>query len=399
MAEYLIDPLGEQATNPDRLLDEKITRFQGLNPGWVPFDGAPEVALMADQAVDDSIILAVASQVATAIFRYYGQSVVNLAPQDATYAQADMTLTLTATGVTIPAGLRFSIDPGSNGDPVEFQTTSETVADSTTETVQVQATNPGLAGSGIPAGSDVTIVDQRTWLTSAALATETTGGLDAEDDATYLGRLAGQLRRLSDTIVTRQDAEEALLDVPGIGRVLILDNQVPASDASGLRYDGAAPEETAQTDVAGAAWFVPIAEDGSNVPSGVMDAAIARLVADRLAGLSVYGTNPTRTDVTVTFKFLTAPGYDDETTAADGEAAITQALDPAIWGATNREGDPGWEDADTVYYADLYAALKIPGILHVTELKINGDADTNLSLTGPGALPNLVSVTGTAVSS
>lgn len=394
MAEYLIDPLGEAATDPDRLLGEKLARFQGLNPGWAPFDGSPEVSLMRDQAVDDAIILAVASQVATAIWRSYGQSVLNKPSQDATYAQADVTFTLTGTGFTIPAGLRVSIDPGDGGEPVEFKTIVDTVVDSTSETVQVQATDPGLAGSGIASGSTVTVVDQRTWITSAALVTETTGGLDSEDDDAYLDRLVGVTRRLSDTIVTSQDAEEALLDVPGVGRVLVLDNQVPADDADGLRYDGTAPDVDAQTGVAGAVWFVPISTDGSNVPSGVMDAAIALLVADRLAGLSVYGTNPTRTDVTVTFKFIAEPGWDPAVGKANGEAAITAALDPGVWGNTNREGDPNWEDDDEVRYADLYAALKVDGILHVTELKLNGNADTNLALTGPGALPNLTSVTG-----
>jgi hypothetical protein len=398
LAEYLIDPLGSAATSPDLLKSEKIARFQDLNAGWTPFDASPEVRLMADQAVDDSIILSVASQVATAIFRYYGQSVVNVQPQAATYAQADMTFTLTASGFTVPAGLRVSIDPGDGGAGVEFRVVQDTLADDTTPTVQVQATNPGLAGSGIPSGSAVTIVDQRTWITSAHLDTETTGGLDAEEDGDYLNRLVGVLQRLSDTIVTVEDAEEALPTVAGISRVLVLDNYVPASDAPGLRYDGAAPTGSEQTGVAGAVSFVAIASDGSDVPSGVKDAGVALLAADRLAGLSVYAFDPTRTDVTVTFEYIPAPGYDEAATTADGEAAITAALDDAVWGATNSEAGPGWEEADTVYYADLYAALKIPGILHVTELTINGNADTNLTLTGPGALPNLVSVTGTVAS-
>lgn len=401
MAGEYVNVTDRLKTDPNELLEEKIGRYQLLNPGWVPYDGSPEVRLMRVQSLDDAVLLDVASQVFTAIFRYYGRSVKRIAPLDATYAQADTTFTLTDTGFTVPQGLRVSLDAG-GGNSVLFQVLEDTFAAGTTVTVPIRAVTAGSAASGIAAGATVQLIDDRTWIDSVALDTITTGGRDAETDTEYLDRLTRKLWLESDTIVDAQDAEDAILELDGVGRVLILDNYIPAAAAPGLLAgdESVDPEVAAQTGVAGAVTGVAISADGSNVPSAVKTAAITTLEGDRLAGLSVYMIDPTRTDVAVTFKFTTYDGWDPVEVKAAGEAAITAALDDAAWGVSSTAGGASdWVETTVVRYADLYAVLKpgVRGLAHVTELKINGSADTNLTISGPGALPNLTSVTGTAV--
>ena len=177
-------------------------------------------------------------------------------------------------------------------------------------------------------------------------------------------------------------------EIAGVGRVLILDNYTPAGP-------GGTP--AAASNVPGAFTVAVCAPDGSNVPSGVKTDVLNLLEADRILDVDVYVIDPTRTNVTVAYTAVTFADWDPAAVKTAADAAVAEYLSPALWGTGDTTGGlPTWLEDLTVRFGELYAVLNnVQGINHVTDVKINGSSNTNATLTGPAALPNLTAVTGT----
>ena len=379
-----------QVPTAAEVLQEMIDEYQALVPGWVPYEGNPVTTLFAIQAQRDVVLLDMVANVKAQIFTEFGVSIGQVPFRAASYATVDATVTIGAafTGEphTIPAGLRVQL-PGSE-EPAGFQV-AEDVTVSTgeaTAVVTLRAEQAGSQASGLT--GEVSILDPRQWIQGITLNSETAGGEDAESEAKYRDRLVRKERRDSDTIITAVDAEEAILEIPGIGRCLIIDNYVPKKGG-----------EAAKTGVAGAFTAVVMDPAGADVSGTIKAEALALVVeAFRLLGLQGYIIDPTRTPIAVAYSFTTLPGWEQAAVKAAADAAVTAALSPPEWGLiTNAAGVQEWEEDLLVRYGELYGVLdNVDGLKDVNTLTINTLAHTDAALTGPGALPELTSVAGTA---
>ncbi len=379
MAEAITIPVEEEA---DDILQLEIDDFQAGQPDWVPNDGAPEVRLMRVFSLRFSVLLNVFTQVTTAIFRYFGESIARVPPIQATYATVDATFTLVDTvGHTIPAGLRVAIN-GDNDTSAIFEVLAETVvhSGSSTAVVSLKAQEEGSAFNDL--SGSVTVLDPREWIQSIALLAATDGGGDAEEEAPYLKRLSKRLQRGADTIVTASDLEAALLEIPGVGRCLVLARYVPATES-----------EAAQEDVPGAATAITTSAAGGDVSTPIREAIEAEIEENTVDGLQVHVINPTRTPITIAYTATSYPDWDPEAVRASADEAVSDYLSDATWG---RLPSGEWQEDKLVRFGEIYAVLNgVQGLNHVTSVVINGLANTDHTLAGPGALPELTSVTGT----
>lgn len=385
MANYVTVPL---VTDPATILTSMIADYAARMPGWIPYQGSPEVTLMSVVALRHATRLDVDSQVFDSIYLYSGTTIDGVPFNDATFATIDSTWTFTGTaGYTVDPGLRVTI-PIDGSTSAEFVTVGTTIVppSNSTWTIPLQASVAGAASSGL--SGTPTLEDARTWVVSVALIDETVGGQDAEAIPDYLNRVTAKRQLSTDTIVAALDAQQTLLLIPGIGRVLILDNHVPPIGMAGA-MDG----------VPGAVTAVICAPDGSDTDSGIKTTALATLNATRLLELSAYVVDPIRTNVSVTFDYDVYTGWDPTAVGATAGAAITNYANPAGWGAASTAGGAqDWDDDLLFRYSEVYAAgNSAQGLNHISNVRINGSLDTDATLAGPGALPNLTSVVGTYV--
>jgi hypothetical protein len=388
MAEYVTGGLEQ---NFPEILAGMFADFQARVPTWRPNPGAPEVVMMEIFALRHAVRLESDSAVLASIFTYFGESVAGVPSKEATAATVDALVTIgeafRGEAHTVPAGLRVSL-VGLDGEPVVFEAIADVAVGIgvATVTVTLLAQEPGAEGSGL--NGLVTIMDPRAWIQEVTLLSATAGGEDAEEEATYRNRLVAKERRDSPTIITAVDAQEAILEIPGVGRCLILDNYVPKAGA-----------EPAKEGVPGAFTAVISDATGANVSAPIKAAALAIVEAERLLDLQGYVIDPTRTAVTVTFTFNVFPGWDPVAVKAGAEALVAAYFDNAKWGQVpGPAGSQDWQDELLVRYSEIYGVLNtVQGLNHALSVQINGAADTNAALAGPGALPTLTSVVGTAV--
>jgi hypothetical protein len=377
-------------TSFSEILAGMFADYQARMPEWVPNPGAPEVVLMEVIALRHAVRLDVDAQVLAAIFSYFGSSIAQIPPLPAVPATVGATIHIGAEYAgeahTLEEGFRVTLE-GPEG-PVTFRTVGTVNVSSGEETaaVTLAAVEPGAAGNGL--SGDVTPLDTRNWIASITLSGETANGTDEEDETTYRNRLVRKERRDSPTIITAVDAQEAILELPGVGRCLVLDNYVP-------KIGG----EAAKEGVPGALTAVLIDETGANVTAEVKAAALALLETERLLDLVIHIIDPTRTEVNVLFNFTTLPGYEAAAVKAAAQDAVAEYLDDRTWGLViGADGERDWQDELKVRYSEIYAVLNsVPGLDHAEEVSINGHINTNLALTGPGALPTVGTITGTAV--
>jgi hypothetical protein len=371
------------------ILQGMIDDYQARVPGWRPNEGDPLTIFMAIIALRHSVLLNIFQQVKAGVYVDFGTSVAGVPFRDATYATVDAQATIGAAFVgephEIPAGLRVQLE-GPEG-PVGFQVAEavNTLAGEPTATIVLRAEEPGSEGSGLT--GEVKIADPREWLQSITLLSDTAGGEDAESEASYRDKLVRKERRDSPTIITAVDGEEAILEIPGVGRCLILNNYVPKIG-----------EEPAKEGVPGAFTIVPLDPAGENVSGPIKAECLAVVEAERLLDLQGYVIDPTRTNIAVAYHFTVNPGWDPAGVKTAADAAVTQYLSNASWGNTSTAGGvTNWEEDLLVRYGELYTVLNnVQGLNHVTALTINGVANADAVLAGPGALPHLTSVAGTA---
>lgn len=375
-------------TSFSEILAEMFADYQARLPGWVPNPGAPEVVMMEVVALRHAVRLDVDAQVLAAIFTYFGSTLAGVPFNPALPATVQATIEVKPEYAgeehVLEAGFRVSLE-GPEG-PVTFVTPADLTLAIGEESavITLAALEPGTAGNGLSGA--VTLLDTRDWLEAIVLSGETGNGQDEEEEAAYLNRLAAKERRDSPTIITAPDAQEAILELPGVGRCLILDNYVP-------KIGG----EAAKEGVPGAFTAVLTDETGANVSAETKAAALALVNNERLLDLTGYIIDPTRTNTTVTFGFNLLPGWEAAAVKAAAEAAVRAYLSAATWGLIpGPAGVDDWEDELLVRYSELYTAINnVEGVNHVLKVEINGSKDKNLALTGPGALPTIVAVTGT----
>jgi hypothetical protein len=151
MAEYIEPPI---TTEPDDLAEDAFAYLEDAIPGWLPAPGNLETWLVEANAQLAGELMDVASAVPTSIFRYYGETVLGLPPNEAQSATGTTTWTARdAAGYTIEAGTLVGI-AAAGDELMPFEVQSETViAPGATKAigVVVVAVDPGTDSNGLTA--------------------------------------------------------------------------------------------------------------------------------------------------------------------------------------------------------------------------------------------------------
>lgn len=204
-----------------RILDALAARL----PGWVPVEGAPEVALAEEIGRETAATNARAGAAVELAFAGIGETVFGLASILGAQATMLVDLTVTAAGDVVPAGF---IVVGVNPDGVEvaFELPEQVTATGTVVQVLMRARDVGALSNGVPAGP-LTVVTSTSTVSAAAAAAPSTGGVDAESLTAYLGRLVDYIATLRPGGVRGGDLAILARNVTGVHRALGVDNYDP----------------------------------------------------------------------------------------------------------------------------------------------------------------------------
>lgn len=324
------------------------------------------------------------SRVFDDIFRYYGESLVRLAPVDDAPATGDTTWTMIdAAGYTIRAGTvvarRTAGDAGVAFRVVEDFVVPPGVQVTAAGAVGIEAIVPGADSNDLPPGP-LELIDALAFVDTVELTQATSGGRDAETTDEYLDRLREELTLMAPRPILPDDFAILARRVPGVGRALALDNYDPDTDT----WDHERMVHVKVVDT-----------EGANL-AGPLQALVQAYLEDlREVNFIVTVGDPDRTVVNVDFEVEVLPGYDPDTVVAAGIAAVTTYLDPGRWGG-GAESPPQWRNDDRVRYLDLAAELdRVAGVRFPTTLTINGVA-ADLVLAGVAPLPTVGAITGAA---
>ena len=380
-------------TNQSVLAQDIFDYIQTQAPGWTPSDGNLDVWIIRAIAQLASDNRNVASDVQDDIFRYFGASLMGIQPIDATSAVANTTWTLTDyLGHTIPAGTTVGITDLS-GNLQAFQVATDFVVPNGQNAtpagaVVIRAVQEGSDANNLGApGTVVTLIDIIDWVATngVTLTGATNGGIDDEDDTTYLNRLVSRLSRLSQRPILPNDFSAMALDAdPAVYRAVSIDNYNPANGT----YNNERMVAVASMDSNGAA------------SSAIVKAEIdSYLQANREINFIVNVIDPTYTAITVVTTVIGEPGFG--TLLSDIQAAVVatiqQYLNPALWGQdpTVMQSGAGrsWVETPTVYYNEMITVISnVQGVARVVSLTINGGT-ADVPMTTPAALPQVGTIT------
>jgi hypothetical protein len=114
--------------------------------------------------------------------------------------------------------------PDANGNLQGFETLTDTTfgVGTTSLVVTVQAMNTGTAANGCSGSGNLDSSTPITFITGLSMAASSNGGVDAEDDQTYLNRLATLMTTLTPSPITSQDFSTIAMSQPGVGRAFTL---------------------------------------------------------------------------------------------------------------------------------------------------------------------------------
>lgn len=381
MAEYIDATI---IVDPNELYDLAVEYLQDKIPGWEPADGNLDNWLLEACSQIGAQVGETAQGVPTAIFRRFGEKLVNLPPQDATAAFGTTTWTLIDdAGYTIPEGTTIGFD-GDDGT-VAFTTTGDVVVpegSTVAEGVQVVAVEEGASGSGFTGAA--VLLDVLDYVESVTLESQTTGGTDGESDDEYLQRLVDELRLQTPRPILPQDFATLARRIAGVERSVAIDGYNPADET----LENERMVAVATTDA-----------DGNPNSSLVKAEVDALLQAMREVNFVVSVIDPTYTTIDVTYKAVAWPGWDAESVQASADAALASYLSPATWGLPPTGQDSSeWINEDKVRFLEVAQVLNsVDGLRYVTELKVDGGT-ADVTLTGAAPLPKPGTISGTVES-
>lgn len=310
-------------------------------------------------------------------FKRYGETIVTEPPVQAAAASVESTWTLVDdAGYTIPAGTQVTV--AAAGDlVVGFFTVGDVVVapEATVATVLLQAIEPGVGGNGLSA--DPELSDSLAFVASIGLDGVTDGGVDEEDEDTYLNRLVEEIQTRSSSLILPRDFEIDARSVPVVDRALCIRN-----------YNA----ETEEEGVALCQTIVPITSAGLSPAEPIREALLARQVAKLITDVEHFVGIPDYTKINGKTEVEVETGFDPATVLAALEARWEEIFDPAKWGLP-RQGDSGsgWENRKKVYRLKVIGELeRVGGVARVVTYKHAKDPDalgTSEELTLAGVAP------------
>lgn len=404
MSEY-IDPPLEQ--DPAEILADLVDAMQAAYPGWEPVPSALDYQLLSLVASVGAATNQTASSMLTSAFRWFGLYLVpDAQPEDAVAATGQVTITFTDTAAhTIDAGTTYGVQLADQILGFQLVDDLDHAAGTNTEAgVDVVADTPGTIGNGQT--GELVQVDSLGYVESVEFEAATDGGVDAEDDPTYLDRLRGKLRLQAPRPIVPPDFAAFPLDVPGVWRAVAIDGYDPADHAS---YDPDDPGTWKERYVTVAVIDVDGEDPGAAVRTEVDTLfngdASAGILAKREVNFVVPVEVPTYTTFDVTWTGVAWPQYAPADVEAAGDAAVSAFLAPSAWGNPGVTGEArGWENVRQLTVDGLYAALRaVPGMRNVSSVTFrkgaSAFASTAVTLDGsPGPVltrPGVISGTVT----
>lgn len=228
MADYLFEPID---TDPIDIFNEFVDYMQSIYPEWDPSTTQLDYMLGMFFSLKAAAVADMASRVMRGVYMKFGETIVNIPPLAASEAQVSFNFTAVDTlGHIIPAdtqlGLRDSL-----GDIHIFTTLADATipaGSSSVAGVTAAALDPG-ADSNTLSGT-VEVVEQFDWLSSVTVAAPSSGGVDEEDEETYLNRLTANLGLMAPRPILATDFALISRNVPGVWRAIALDNFIPGTN-------------------------------------------------------------------------------------------------------------------------------------------------------------------------
>jgi len=377
--------------SPNEIAQSAYSYLKNNIPGWQPNTGNLDTIMLEAMSLEAAIVRELTGTVSDAIFRYFGASMMNIQPIEASFAQVDSTwVAADSVGHTIPTNTQVGIYDTLGQLQLFVTTTDVTIPPGSSSTasgaVPLEALAPGVAASNIGGpGATAQLIDVLEWMGTITLVGYTAGGVDAESDDDYLNRLVDQLSLLSTRPILPPDFEIWARSVAGVGRAMAIDNYNPNDSTYG--------NERMIT--------VAVVDTAGNAVSGPTKTAVDNLLeAQREVNFVVWVIDPTYTQIDVTYNVIMLTGQDPTTIVATVNAALVSYLDPSVWGRDFSDS-PTWRNISKVYYLEIAQVINnVQGVdrINTMTIGIHGSAmgTTDVTLAGVAPLPRVGTITGTA---
>jgi hypothetical protein len=403
MADYIELPLVD---DPDALVEVGIDNLEGAIDGFVARPGNVETVLLEANAQISAEVVQQAAQVPPVAFAYAGAALFGIAPYAAVSATATATITWAAsTPASMIAAQSLLSVPHPSGEYMIFTTDDDVAAPAGggVVTVGVTALEPGADANG--AFGTAELVDVVDGVTSIAVLSAASGGVDAEDDAAYLDRLSDALTLLAPRPILPQDFATFARQVPGVGRTLAIDLYQPGTNDNIAAGQPGGPLTVEGTPLNAGAGISPVArcvttvvtaEDGAPPSQALMHSVWSELDGAREVNFLAYVAAPRYTQIDVQATVKAYPGYLPADVQAAAAAMLSTWLDPGQWGSqpsSTAETTDQWA-LDT--YARIYEAVdwlnRADGVYFVVsvQLRKHGDvawSNADVPLAGIAPLP------------
>jgi uncharacterized phage protein gp47/JayE len=365
--------------------------------GWTPRPANVITVLLEGNGQMAAEALDQASPIPPAVYATIGETVYGITRQVAVPAVATATFTFAADtpAVMVDAQSQLVV-PNPSGDPQVFLTDADITAPAGGGDVQVGVTaeEPGAQANGSFGTAElVTDVDGVETIT----VTQAQGGVDEEDDDTYLDRLTNLLTLLAPRPILPNDFAVLAMQIPGVGRALAIDLYIPGASENPVG-DTDAPEcdGTPHTNVPRALTIAITDTDGGAPDTALKQRVWETIDAQREVNFLTYVIGPTYTVIDVQATVVGYPGKIPADVEAAAEAMLAQWLDPANWGTMPGAGGPREWAQNTK--ARLYEAVdylnRAQNVFYVTDVQLRGypvggspGAWTTADVDMPGAAP------------
>lgn len=388
------DPITIDA-DADTITADILTGLATRIPGWLPNEGAPEVALAEEFALQiaatNTLALASTQLAAAGVATAFGFAPIEAVK--ATLPGVQLTLSLPASAGTVPFTQAMAV---LRGFTIAVSDVAFTLANDATALVNFTAATDGSwhgtmsvdliavdagAAGNVNAGASATVISATLTVIAAAVSNAGIGGTDAESITAFLARFTAWAATLRPGGVLASDVAALATTVTGVQRALALD-----------MYNPAAPAVPAEKTIT----VIGIGATGAALTSGQKTVLQALLDATREVNFVFHVIDPTYTNITLDVTITRDSAYTATSVHDAAVAALTALINPATWGVVSADLH-SWSEKTALTSFDVSAALgRVPGITSITAVSINGSS-TTASLTGPGALPSPLGVSGSTI--
>jgi hypothetical protein len=380
------------SVDQDALRAQTYARMQELVPGWEPSPANLDTLLLNLASLLAGDLRTIASDVPEAVFKYFGEEILLVAPKASTFSSFTGVITaIDDLGYTLPAGTVFGVRKP-DGDYAAFETVDDyTIAptDTTTPFTAV-AVEDGSDSNAL--STDVVIVqDAVPWIATIVGDAPTSGGVDGETTDEYMDRLVDVIRIMAPRPIVPDDFGTMVQQIDGIGRGYPLN-----------LYKG----DTNTPNTEKAMTVVVTDSDGEAVSAGLKAEALALLERNREVNFLLYVVDPQYQQIKVAYTLMAVEGFDTTILKAAVDAAISEYLSPLYWGEV-RNGTERlniFRVVNTVRYFEVAQVIgAVPGVDYIQTLQIakealslgTVDVDITPSSGIPVCLPRIGTLTGT----